>query len=66
MGFRWILITLIIVNLITVKCELFSSTIHLIQLFNTEVELANQLEIYLNDEYKRLNQVKEYVNHINS
>jgi hypothetical protein len=66
MSFRWILITLIIVNLISVKCELFSSTIHLIQLLNTEVELANQLEIYLNDEYKRLNQVKEYVNHINS
>jgi hypothetical protein len=53
--------TLIIVKSIIVHGELFTSTTHLTQLLNTEIELAKQLEIYLKEEYDRLDQVEKYV-----
>ena len=52
---------LVVANSILVHGELFTSTTHLTYLLNTEVELANQLENYLKEEYERLNKVDKYI-----
>jgi hypothetical protein len=44
---------------IFVHSELFTSTTHLTQLLNTEVELSYQLETYLKKEYERLDRVEK-------
>jgi hypothetical protein len=56
----WLCFFLVTVKLcIRVQSEVFTSTTHLTQLFNTEVELAKQLETYLKEEYERLDHVKK-------
>ncbi len=56
----WLCFFLVTVELcILVESEVFTSTTHLTQLFNTEVELAKQLETYLKEEYERLDHVKK-------
>ena len=51
---------LLLIQSIVVHSELFTSTTHLIQLLNTEIELARQLESYLKEEYERLDRVEKY------
>ena len=46
---------------IVVHTELFTSTTHLTQLLNTEIELARQLESYLKQEYELLDRVEKYL-----
>ncbi|CAF4694094.1 unnamed protein product [Rotaria sp. Silwood1] len=53
---------LFLVKSILVHSESFTSTTHLTNLFNTEVELFNQLDSYLKDEYERLDRIEKYVN----
>ena len=50
---------LILIKSIFVHSELFTSTTHLTQLLNTEVELSKQLENYLKKEYERLDRVEK-------
>jgi hypothetical protein len=52
---------LVLIKLILVSSELFTSTTHLTQLLNTEVELSRQLESYLKEEYARLDRVEKYL-----
>ena len=51
----------VLVQAVFVHSELFTSTTHLTQLLNTEVELSKQLETYLKDEYARLERATKYV-----
>ena len=51
--------SLFLFNFIVVQSELFTSTTHLTQLLNTEVELSKQLETYLTEEYQRLEHVEK-------
>ena len=51
----------VLVQVIFVHSELFTSTTHLTQLLNTEIELSKQLEAYLKDEYARLDRTAKYV-----
>ncbi|CAF1240071.1 unnamed protein product [Rotaria sordida] len=62
----WILMFFIILTSTIIQGDLFSSSTHLIQLLNTEVELAKKLEVYLKDEYDRLAQVEKFLNIIKS
>lgn len=39
--------------------DLFTSTTHLFHLLNTEIGLANQLELYLKKEYERLDYIEK-------
>lgn len=56
----WLCVFLVTVELgVRVQSEVFTSMTHLTQLFNTEVELAKQLETYLKAEYERLNHVEK-------
>ena len=41
--------------------ELFTSTTHLAQLLQSEIELNRQLAMFLKDEYNRLSQIEAYV-----
>ncbi len=41
------------------RSEVFTSTTHLIQLRETELELAKQLKTYLKKEYERLSRVEK-------
>jgi hypothetical protein len=47
------IITLILIKSILIHCELFTSTTHLTQLLNTEIET------YLKEEYERLDQIEK-------
>ena len=53
---------LLLIKSIFVHSETFTSTAHLTHLLNTEIELARQLEAYLEEDYKRLNRVEKYLN----
>ncbi|CAF3704453.1 unnamed protein product [Rotaria socialis] len=52
----------LLVKSLLVHSESFTSTTHLTYLFNTEVELAKQLESYLHEEYERLDRVEKFLN----
>jgi len=54
-------IYLLLIKLILVHSESFTSTTHLTYLLNTEVELARQLETYLKEEYDRLDRIEKYL-----
>ena len=51
---------LVLIQSILVYSELFTSTTHLTQLLNTEIELARQLESHLKKAYERLDPVEKY------
>lgn len=51
---------LILIKSVLIHSESFTSITHLTHLFNTEVELARQLETYLEQEYERLDRVEKY------
>ncbi|CAF1051482.1 unnamed protein product [Adineta steineri] len=53
---------LILLKSILIHGESFTSTTHLTQLLKTEILLAKNLEIYLKEEYERLDQVEKFVN----
>ncbi|CAF1557002.1 unnamed protein product, partial [Adineta steineri] len=53
---------LILLKSILIHSESFTSTTHLTQLLKTEILLAKNLEIYLKEEYERLDQVEKFVN----
>lgn len=56
----WVPLIIIVVELSNhVQSDVFSSIAHLSQTLKTEIELAKQLDIYLNNEYKRLNRIKQ-------
>ncbi|CAF3520069.1 unnamed protein product [Rotaria socialis] len=46
----------------SIQSDLFTSTTHLSHLLNTEVGLAKQLDIYLKEEYERLDHIEKFVN----
>lgn len=52
-------IYLLIIHILSIRMESFTSTTHLTHLFNTEIELVQQLESYLHDEYERLDRVEK-------
>ncbi|CAM4773713.1 unnamed protein product [Rotaria magnacalcarata] len=45
-----------------IQSDVFTSTTHLSHLLNTEIGLAKQLDIYLKEEYERLDQIEKFVN----
>ncbi|CAF0962953.1 unnamed protein product [Adineta steineri] len=53
---------LILLKSILIHGESFTSTTHLTQLLKTEILLAKNLEIYLKEEYERLDLVEKFVN----
>jgi hypothetical protein len=50
-----------LIKSILIHSELFTSTTHLTHLLNTEIELSQQLETYLKDEYERLDRIEKYL-----
>ncbi|CAF3801799.1 unnamed protein product [Rotaria sordida] len=52
----------IIIKLILIHSESFTSTTHLTHLLNTEIVLAKKLEIYLKQEYERLDHIEKFIN----
>jgi hypothetical protein len=50
---------LILIKSIFIESELFTSTTHLIQLLNTEIALAKELEIYFEQGYERLDDIEK-------
>ena len=53
-------LALILVPLLLIDADLFTSTTHLTQLLKTEVALAKKLEAFLKTEYERLDHVEKY------
>jgi hypothetical protein len=53
----WIFLVTVEQN-IRVQSELFTSITHITQSFDTEIELAKQLKIYLEQEHERLDRVE--------
>jgi hypothetical protein len=51
---------LILVPLLLIDADLFTSTTHLTQLLRTEVALAKKLEAFLKTEYERLDHIEKY------
>jgi hypothetical protein len=49
----------VLIKLILIHSELFTSTTHLTQLLNTEIALSKKLETYLKQEYERLDQIEK-------
>ncbi|CAF3748838.1 unnamed protein product [Rotaria sordida] len=52
----------IIIKLILIHSESFTSTTHLTHLLNTEIVLAKKLETYLKQEYERLDHIEKFIN----
>lgn len=50
----------LLIKSVLIHGESFTSITHLTYLFDTEVELAKQLEGYLQSEYDRLDRIEKY------
>ncbi|CAF1269041.1 unnamed protein product [Rotaria magnacalcarata] len=63
----WLYIFLVTVERnICVRSEVFTSIAHIIQLLDTEIELAKQLKIYLKNEHVRLVHIEKFLSVINN
>ena len=53
------ILSFILIKSLFIHGEFFTSTTHLTQILNTEVELAKRLEIYLKQEYERISHIEK-------